>query len=361
MSTEGANDDLNNQGSGEGAGASGNDNGNGGNGGGNGVDNNSSAPELNEELVVNYLKSRPGAREFASIDDLFIEKTVEVEVDKNPYKDILEDSEAKSFLDFKKETGRGISDYLKLQENIEDRPVRDLAIAKAEHELGAGLSKEDIASYIEEETGVDIDSLDDLTELEKRKLSRFVKDYKDNLLAEQAKYKTPLQKEVTADQAEMITLENGMTVNKKVYEDHLQQRQTYQKDIKVAVDSVAKTSFSVDIENAGKKETLTFDYEYDAEDKKEMLSLAEDLDKTVESLFVAENGLNHAGLAEGLFRFNPKSWEKMAAVIAIQARTQAIEEITKVGNNVNLQQDIIQNGEGKPGTKIVPVSQLFNL
>jgi hypothetical protein len=364
MSTEDGNDNLQDHGAagaGEGAALDNTSNENDTNDGkgDNGGDNTPAAPELNEEVVITYLKTRSGGKEFNSIDDLFIEKTVEV--DTNPYKDILEDGEAKSFLDFKKETGRGLSDYLKLQENINDKPVIELAIAKTELELGSGLTKEEIAEYIEEETGVDIDSIDELSELDKRKLNRFVKDYKDKMLAEQEKYRTPVAKQSPASEVETITLENGITVDKKVYDDHLNKVQAYQKDIKVAVDSVAKTSLSVEIENAGKKETLTFDYEYDADDKKEMLSLAEDLDKTVGKLFVTESGFNHSGLVEALLRFNPKSWEKMATAIAHKARAQAIEELTKVGNNVNLQQDIIQAGDAKPGTKIVPVSQLFNL
>lgn len=317
-------------------------------------------PELNDEVVTNYLKTRSGGKDFASIDDLFVDKTVQVEV--NPYQDILEDAEAKSFLDFKKETGRSLTDYLKIQENINDIPDVKLAIAKAEHELGSGLTREDLVTYIEEQTGVDIDSIDDLTELENRKIARFTKDYKANLLAEQEKYKTPLAKDKnTTAGAETITLDNGIQVDKKAYEDHLLQHQTYQKDMKVAVDSVAKTSLSVEIENAGKKEILTFDYEYDAEDKKEMIVLSADLDQTVAKLFRTEKGFNHSGFAEALLRLDPKNWEKQVSAIAHKVRAQTIEEITKIGNNVNLQQNQLQeNNNLKPGVRIVPVNELFN-
>lgn len=317
------------------------------------------APELNDELVSNYLKTRSGGKEFSSIDDLFVEKTVEV----NPYKDILEDVEAKSFLDFKKETGRGLQDYLKLQENLDDISPIDLAIAKAKAELGSGLSREDLVEYIQEQTNVDVDGIDELTSLELAKINKFNKDYKATLLAEQEKYKTPLANTKPAGEgSETITLENGTKVNKKVYEDHLIQHQAYQKDIKVAVDSVAKTSLSVEIENAGQKEVLTFDYEYDAEDKKEMIALSADLDQTVAKLFRSEKGFNHAGFAEALYRLDPKNWEKQVSAIAHKVRAQTIEEITKVGNNVNFQQDPLQTGNNvKPGVKVVSVNELFNL
>jgi hypothetical protein len=357
MSTETENDNLSNEGAGEGTVTAVD----------NTIDANAAAaqqadvtpvqPELNDELVSTYLKTRSG-KDFGSIDDLFVEKTIEV----NPYKDLLEDSEAKSFLDFKKDTGRGLQDYLKLQENINDISPKDLAIAKVENELGAGLTREDLVEYIQEKINVDIDSLDDLSELEIRKLNLFTKDYKEKLLAEQEKYKTPLAKEKTAGEGiETITLENGMTVDKKVYEDHLIQHQAYQKEIKVAVDSVAKTSLNVEIENAGQKEVLTFDYEYDADDKREMISLSADIDQTIANLFRTEKGFDYPAFAQALLRLDPKSWEKQAAAIAHKARAQAIEELSKVGNNVNLQQDTLQSGNnGKPGVIVVPVSQLFN-
>ncbi|MFH6944629.1 hypothetical protein [Flavobacterium sp. FlaQc-50] len=314
-------------------------------------------PELNDDLVTNYLKTRSGGKEFGSIDDLFVEKTVEV----NPYKDILEDAEARSFLDFKKETGRGLQDYLKLQENINDIPVKNLAIAKAEHELGAGLSREDLVSYIEEKTGVDIDGLDDLTELEIRKVNLFTKDYKANLLAEQEKYKTPVVKEKpTTEEVETITLDNGVKIDKTVYENHLKIHQAYQEDIKVAVNSVAPTSLSIKIDNAGQEEVLTFEYEHDADDKKGMVSLASDLDQTVANLFRSEKGFDHQAFAKAVWRMNPENWEKEVGAIAHKVRAQAVEEIMKVGNNVNLDTTLIPGQTGKPGVKIVPIKELFN-
>lgn len=311
-------------------------------------------PELNDDLVAGYLKSK--GRQFEKLEDLFIEKVVEV----NPYKDVLEDVEAKSFLDFKKDTGRGLSDYLKLQENINDISPADLAIAKAKQELGSGLSREDLVTYIEEQTGVDIDGIDELSAFELAKVNKFTKDYKENLLAEQEKYKTPIAKEKpNTEEVETIEID-GQKFNKKLYEEHLILHQEYQKDMKVAVDSVAKTSLSIEIDNAGTKETLTFDYEYDAEDKKNMISLSADIDKTVAGLFRTEKGFNHEGFAEALLRLDPKNWEKQVAAIAHKVRAQTIEEITKVGNNVNFETNLLNGKTGKEGVKIVPIKELFN-
>lgn len=316
------------------------------------------AVEPDEESIRRFFASKGRAVE--KLDDLFVEKEKIVEV--NPYADVLEDVEAKSFLDFKKETGRGLSDYLKLQENINDIPVKDLAIAKAKAELGSNLSREDLITYIEEVTGVDIDGIDELTSLETAKVNKFVKDYKDNLLAEQEKYKTPIAKQTpAAEEIEMVTLENGEKISKKVYEDHQIKRQAYLEDIRVSVDSVAKTSLSMEIDNAGQKEVLTFDYEYDADDKKGMISLTADLDQTVTNLFRTEKGFDHQAFAEAVWRLDPKNWEKQVAAIAQKARAAGIEEVTKVGNNVNLEQNLLPNGGvSKPGVKIVPVKELLN-
>jgi hypothetical protein len=309
-----------------------------------------------EDQVVKYLKDKGG--KFEKIEDLFQEK----QAVENPYSSILEDPEVKSFLDFKKETGRGFADYQKLQENINDIPVKDLAIAKAKQELG-DLSREDLITYIEDETGVDIDGLDDLTDFELAKIKKFTKDYKANLLADQEKYKTPLAKEKPdTEGVEMITLADGQKVEKTVYEDHLKQHQAYQKDIKDSVDSVAKTSLSVEFDNAGKKETLTFDYEHDADDKKGMISLAADLDQTVGSLFRTEKGFNHADFAKAVWRLDPKNWEKEVSTIVNKAIADTTLRLQKNENNIDFSTGRIPGKTGNGANKdIFPQSNGFGV
>lgn len=312
--------------------------------------------EPTEEQVVKYLKEKGG--NFEKLEELFQPK----QVADNPYSSIIEDPEVKSFLDYKKDTGRGFADYQKLKENIDDVPVKDLALLAAKQELG-DLSKEDLITYIEDETGVDIDGIDDLTDLEIAKIKKFTKEYKANFLAEQEKYKTPLAKEnPDTEGVEMITLEDGTKIDKKVYEDHEKLRQAYFKDIQVAVDSVAKTSLSVEFDNAGKKETLSFDYEYDADDKKNMVSLTADIDQTAAKLFRTEKGFDHQAFAKSVWRLDPKNWEKEVSAIVNKAIADTTLRLQQTDNNINFNRNILPGNGGDSTTKdIFQESSVFGI
>jgi hypothetical protein len=304
-------------------------------------DENKDVIEPSEEQVAEFLRKKGG--KFEKIEDLLQER--QSAPAENPYSSVIENPEVKSFLDFVKETGRGFADYQKLQENINEIPVNDLAIALAKKNLGDDtLDREDLVTYIEEKIGVDIDGLDELTALEKAKLNEFVRDYRNSLLAEQEKYKTPLAKEDPGNEGvEMITLENGQKVEKAIYEDHMKKHQAYQKDMQVAVDSVAPTSLSVEFDNNGTKETLRFDYEYDADDKKNMISLSADIDQTAARLFNTEKGFNHEAFAKAVWRLDQKNWEKEVSAIVNKAIADTTLRLQENENNINLNRNRLPN------------------
>ena len=85
-----------------------------------------------------------------------------------------------------------------------------------------------------------------------------MKDFKEQLKADQDKYKAPLPKAPVAEAApavEMITLADGQKVEKSVFEAHEQKRQIYLNDIKDEVNSVAGSSITIEFDNNGTKET----------------------------------------------------------------------------------------------------------
>jgi len=309
--------------------------------------------EPDEESIKKFFASK--GRTVEKLDDLFIEKIKEV----NPYADVNE--ELQQILKFNKETGRGVSDYFKLQENIDEKPLVDVAIAKAAKEAGGDFSEEYLKAYIEDHLGVDLSG--DLTPAETVKLTKYVKDYKEDFKADQEKFKTPLPKTPDANPAsevEMITLADGQKVEKSVYEEHAKAHQAYLNDIKVAVDSVAGTSLQIEFDNNGTKEVLTYGYEFDDNDKQSMLALSQDVDQTVAKIFRTEKGFDHQSFAKALWRLDPKNWEKEVAAIVNKARAEAITELTKADNNVNLNTTSMPAQEAKAGVKIVTVNQLFN-
>jgi hypothetical protein len=288
---------------------------------------------LTPEQVRAYFKAN--GREVENIDDLFVEKVKEV----NPYEAIS--PELKSILDYNKETGRGLSDYQQLQRDIDKIPALDLALAKVKEDVGEDLSNEDAVSYLEDTLGINL-SDDELSPLDKIKLTKYIKEYKEGLKTAQEKYKTPLQaEENAASKVEMVTLADGQKIEKTVFDAHQKQRQAYIEEMKVAVDSVAKTSLSIEFDNNGVKENYNFDYEYDQSDKKNMLALTEDIDKTAAALFRTEKGFNHQGFAKAVWRLDPKNWEKEVSAIVNKAIAENTERITQNENNVNFNRNRI--------------------
>lgn len=297
---------------------------------------------LNDDQVRSYFKAK--GREVENLDELFTEKVKEV----NPYEGI--NPELKAILDYNKETGRGLSDYQKLQQNIDEIPVLDLAVAKAKEETGMDLSAEDAAAYIEDVLGIDLSDLNDLSSVDKIKLNKFVKDYKAELKVAQEKYKAPLATENVSGK-EMVTLADGQQIEKTIFDEHQRTRQAYIEEMKVAVDSVAKTSLSMEFDNNGKKEVSTYDYEHDKDDKKNMLALSEDVDQTVAKLFRTEKGFNHQDFAKGIWRLDPKNWEKEVSAIVNKAVAETTERLLQNENNINYSRNRIANSGNASGKK----------
>ncbi|MBC7845563.1 MAG: hypothetical protein H7Y10_03625 [Flavobacterium sp.] len=313
------------------------------------------AVEPDEESIKKFFASK--GRTVEKLDDLFVEKEKVVEV--NPYANASD--QLKQIFEYEKETGRGIKDYFKLQENIDDRPLVELALEKVRNEVGGSFSPEDLTAYLEDALAIDLSG--DLTPTETVKLTKFVKDYKEQLKADQEKYKTPLPKAPeakTTTEVEMITLADGQKVEKSVYEAHEQQRQIYLNDIKEAVNSVAASSIKIEFDNNGVKEELTYSYDYDANDHQNMVAIAEDLDQTVSKLFRTEKGFNHQDFIESTWFLDKVNREKWATALVNKARAEAITELTKADNNVNFNTNGMPTKPGDPNVKIVPIKELFN-
>lgn len=198
--------------------------------------------------------------------------------------------------------------------------------------------------------GIDLSDLNDLSSVDKIKLNKFVKEYKAELKVAQEKYKAPLATENVSGK-EMVTLADGQQIEKTIFEEHQRAHQTYIEEMKVAVDSVAKTSLSMEFDNNGKKEVSTYDYEHDKEDKKNMLTLSEDVDQTVAKLFRTEKGFDHQGLAKGIWRLDPKNWEKEVSAIVNKAVAENTERLLQNENNIDYSRNRIAKNGNASGSK----------
>jgi len=137
--------------------------------------------ELTEENVLSFIKERYD-KEINSVDDLFQEQKVS--------ESIPED--VANFLKYKKETGRSIEDYVKLQQNFDDMPddtlLRNYYLITEE-----GLDSEDV-DYLMEEFDID-EEIDEKSEIRKKKVAKkkAIAKAKGYFRKQQEAYKQPLE------------------------------------------------------------------------------------------------------------------------------------------------------------------------
>lgn len=138
-------------------------------------------PELKEEDVLSYLGKRYN-KEINSFDELMAQRA-----ENEP---LPEDVEA--FLKYKKETGRGIQDFLKLQEDF-DSMNPDTMLKQYFMATEVGLDEEDIEALMEE-FSYDED-LDDDSHIKKAKIAKkkAIAKAKDYFNSQKEKYKQPIE------------------------------------------------------------------------------------------------------------------------------------------------------------------------
>lgn len=138
-------------------------------------------PELKEEDVLSYLGKRYN-KEINSFDELMAQRA-----ENEP---LPEDVEA--FLKYKKETGRGIQDFLKLQEDF-DSMNPDTMLKQYFMATEVGLDEEDIDAMMEE-FSYDED-LDDDSHIKKAKIAKkkAIAKAKDYFNSQKEKYKQPIE------------------------------------------------------------------------------------------------------------------------------------------------------------------------
>jgi hypothetical protein len=277
--------------------------------------------------------------EAQSIDDVF-KKPEPVVVEKNPYEKI--DPKVKAFLDYHTETNRSFEDYMALQKDITTIPDIDLARERVRQETGQNLSNEEIDQYLEKKLNVDLSDLNELDVADKIELSAFVKSVRDAKIAEQQKYKQPIENKDSNNQppvldANMVQLESGEIMPKETYDKLVETRQKYVEGITKSVDNIAQSVFKVTIDDNGSEKTVEYGYDYSAEDKQKMVSYANDLEATITQLFKNEqNEFNHRDLTESMFWIDKNNREKAFAAMAHKIRAEVTESVLKEKGNINL-------------------------
>jgi hypothetical protein len=323
--------------------------------------------EYNEEFqqkVVGFFNKK--GRQVENVDDLFkeqevVEKIVEKEVDR--YAGIEFDEEDLQYINYKKETGRSRKDFDALNKDVNTISPIELARQRIEKETGEKFSNEDTIEYLEDKFGIDLDDLENLTAKAKIELQGFVKPVKDEFITNQEKYKQPIEKTNTTQEVNenTVTLDNGTVLPKEEYEKQVASRENFLEQVNAKVNSVAKAEFKFEIEDNGVKKDVDFSYDFTDKDRQNMLSDLSDIDSTIAKRFTSENGIDVEGLGIALHFGTKEKLGKLLETVYQRGRADYTEEITKVGNNVNFNnQDIPNNANAKAGTKVMSINEIFN-
>lgn len=282
--------------------------------------------EINDDAVLSYFKEKYAdkAGSLENIEDLF--KKPEPVAD--PFENVSED--VKGFVKYHKETGRGIEDWNKLNEDYSKKSPLDLARAKVAETTD--LKGEDIDGYLEKKLNIDLSDPNEVDKYDLVELKSFTKDYLAQKESDKEKYKVPATKEAEKD---MVTLDNGQKIPKEEYEKLVESRNTYLESLKAAADNITKADFKVTYDDKGDKKEIELAYDYSKDDVHKMTSHASDLEGTLTKLFKSENGFNHKDLQESLFWLDKEGRNKAINAIVHKALAQRTEELMEELHNPN--------------------------
>lgn len=285
-----------------------------------GDDLNNQTLDLKEDDVLSYIKNRY-QKEVNSLEDLFQERTQSEELPED----------VSAFLKYKKETGRGIDDFIKLNRDYDNVSEEDL-LTEYYAQTEEDLDEDDIRYIIEDKFGYDedVDSERDIKkkEMSKKKELAKAKKYFDSL---KEQYKAPLE-----SKGGLVSDEEKAAYD--AYKNYIQEAQTMQQEGQRKAEYFQKKTeevFSDDFKgfdfNVGDK-SITFT----PGDAKELKSVQSNLDGFI-SKFVGEDGLIkdakgwHKSISAAM---NP---DKMAKFFYEQGRSDAMKNTDMKMKNIDMQ------------------------
>tara|TARA_R100001079_G_scaffold109753_1_gene83377 strand:- start:110 stop:1249 length:1140 start_codon:yes stop_codon:yes gene_type:complete len=284
------------------------------------VEDKTPSSELNDEHVLNFIKERYN-KDINSVEELFETKESNVELP----------DDVKLYFDYKKETGRGIEDFYKLQKNYDDMD-EDSVLADYLGVQEEGLDAIDIQDIMDDRFGYDSEE-DDEKDIKKKKLAKkrelakarkFFKEQKD-------KYKVPLESSGGGLSDEQ---ENNLNAYKTMIEESNSQKEAVQlmrKNFEERTNKVFGDEFK--------------GFEFSVSDDKSILykpGTAEELkNKQMDfnnfvSKFNDENGLmkDAAGYHRAMsIAMNP---EKFAKFFYEQGVAATVDDVARKSKNINM-------------------------
>jgi DNA-binding transcriptional MerR regulator len=275
--------------------------------------------ELSEEDVLSYIGKRYG-REINSLDEL---NQAREETEKLP-------EDVASYFKYKKETGRGIEDYVKLQKDFSSMNPDDLLREYITITEGEGLDSEDIDSLMEDYESDE--ELDDESVVKKTKLA------KKRTIAKAKKFFNE-QKELYKHPLESRPGVNSESDNEefKAYKQYLESAKTTQEENETKKDWFTKKTNEVfDGEFKGFEFTINDKQISFSPGDPQTLKKNQDTPMNFINKYLDENGLvkNAAGYHRSLaIAMNP---DKFANFFYEQGKSEATEDVMRKTKNINM-------------------------
>ena len=292
--------------------------------------------ELNDADVLSYIKNRYD-KDIESVDQLFETKESNEELPED----------VSAYFKYKKETGRSIQDFVKLQQNY-DEMDSDKLLSQYYSQTEEGLDSEDIKDLMEDKFGYDED-LDDPTEIKKieRAKKRELVKAKKFLNEQKDKYNIPL--ESSGDGLSGEELENFNSYKSYVEEsttakEAQKKRYDYFLD---KTDEVFNDEFKGFEFSVGEKS-----FTFKPGDKDELKSKQSDVNNFVNKFMDKDSGLMND--AKGYHRAMSVAMnlDKFAEFFFNQGMTDAINNVSKKSKNINMDVRSTPQNFSKDGLKI---------
>lgn len=296
--------------------------------------------EIKDEDVLSHIKDRYG-KEINSLDELFSERESSPE--------LPEDVEA--FFKYKKETGRGLNDFMQLNKNY-DEMDSDVLLADYYRQTEEGLDEDDINDLIDSKFGYDED-LDEESLVKKQKLAkkRELNKAKKFFKEQQEAYKVPLESSKEPADAkydeELRSYRDKMKEAESVEAENQKKREWFSKKTDdLFTDEFKGFEFNVN------DEKITFKPADAAELKNSQQSPMNFINK-----YIGEDGLlsDAAGYHRSLsIAMNP---DKFAKFFYEQGQAAAVDGMAKKSKNIDMDTRRAPEVTKKGGMQVRSVSQ----
>ena len=297
------------------------------------------APELKDEDVLSYIKNRYN-KDIKSVDELLAERE---EAESLP-------EDVSKYLEYKKETGRGFKDFVKVNNDYDD--LNDDQILAEYYSLTEeDLDSEDIQYLMEEKFSYDED-IDDESEQKKKNIAkkRELSKAKKHLNTLKEKYRTPLESSgnsLSDEELNEITSYREYVQNSKTTTEANQKKSEY---FMKKTDEVFNPEFKGFEFNVGDK---TVKYSYG--DANEMKAKQVNLDNFV-GKYTGEDGLINDAYGWHKSISAAMDPERFAKYFYEQGKADTIGDVSKKSKNINMQVRQTPQSIGDTGFKARQVS-----